>query len=309
MRQRSISIAGFAALALGLAGCASGTSDGSTGNGGVTVVATTTIWGSIADQIVSCAGTGQTVTLMPVGADPHDYAPSSTDVATMVNADLVVSNGLGLEGGLASALKSAAADGANIFEVAPQLDPIPLAAATGDDHDGSDPHVWQDMGRVATAATLIGDEMAAVTGDDAFASCGQQVSAEILATEQQVIATLSVVPADRRILVTDHDALAYFAQAYGFTIAGVAVPGGSTLAEPSSAELAALTQTIESTGVPAIFSNTAASAAVVDAVAAEVGNIEVVALYVDSVGEPGSGAETYQGMMMDNAKSIGDALA
>jgi zinc/manganese transport system substrate-binding protein len=92
-------------------------------------------------------------------------------------------------------------------------------------------------------------------------------------------------------------------------VAGTVIPGGATLAEPSSAELAALTATVEETGVPAIFANTANPQALVEALASEVGDIAVVDLYVDSVGTPGSGADTYQGMVTTNAQRISAALA
>lgn len=326
-RTSSATAALVLASALALAGCGgseSGAGAGSPATGaegsGATVVATTTIWGSVAGQVAECAG-GSVTTLMPVGTDPHDYTPSSADVATVVGADVVIANGLGLEEGLSSALASAAQDGATVFEVAPQLDPLPLAADTpeasaeaaaeGEAHSegGLDPHVWLDAARVATAAELIGKQLATTTGDAAYETCGTEVAAEIRATDEQVRATLAAVPADKRILVTDHDALGYFAAAYDFDIAGVVIPGGSTLAEPSSAELAALATTVEQSGVSAIFANSANPSALVDALAAEVGDVEVVELYVDSLGEPGSGADTYQGLMTTDAQRVADALA
>ncbi|HSO03816.1 MAG TPA: metal ABC transporter substrate-binding protein, partial [Candidatus Limnocylindrales bacterium] len=287
---------------------------GSAGSGAA-IVATTTIWGDITRQIVDCAGAGQVTTLMPVGADPHDYAPSSQDVAAMVGADLVVANGLGLEEGLQKSIESAQQDGANVFEVAPLLDPIPFGAEGEhsdeegeEDHSGEDPHVWLDVTRAATAAALIGAELAEVTGDGAYTQCGEDLEAELTTLHEAVAATLATVPEDARILVTDHDAFGYFADAYGFTVAGVVIPGGSTLAEPSSAELAELTATVRESGVGAIFANTANPQALVDALASEVGDIEVVPLYVGSLGGPGSGAETYQDMMTENAQLISEAL-
>lgn len=308
--MKPIIVLGAAALAM--SGCAAETP---TDAGRTTVVATTTIWGSITDQVVGCAGDGQTLTLMPVGADPHDFSASSSDVSTMIDAELVVANGLGLEEGLTSALESASSDGAQVLEVAPALAPIPLAEHQGADHaadehpGGEDPHVWQDMGRASTGALLIGQRLTEITGDGGFASCGQQVADDILATQDQLAQILSAVPADQRIMVTDHDALTYFATAYEFQIAGVVIPGGSTLSAASSAQVAELARTIEDTGVPAIFSNTATSAAVMDALAAEAGGVAVVPLYIDSVGEPGTDAATYQGMMLANAKAIANALA
>jgi zinc/manganese transport system substrate-binding protein len=235
----------------------------------------------------------------------------------MVGADLVIANGLDLEEGLEKSIESAQQDGATVFEVAPLLDPIPFGEegeehseeeGEEDHHSGDDPHVWLDVARVATASALIGAELTEATGNAAYAQCGEDLKAELTTLNEEVAATLATVPEERRILVTDHEAFGYFAKAYDYTIAGVVIPGGSTMAEPSSADLATLTRTIEEAGVNAIFANTSNPQALIDAVAAEVGDIEVVALFEGSLGGPGTGAETYQGMMTTNAQLISDAL-
>ncbi len=318
-------IAPLAGAALLLTACGGSTNDAAVpSDGPPTIVATTTVLGSLAGEIAECAG-GSVTTVMPIGADPHDFSASSSDVATMVGADVVIANGLGLEEGLQDALASAAEDGARVIEIAPLLDPIEFGghghsdegeAAEGDDHghedehaDGSlDPHVWFDMNRMADAAVIIGDALAE-SGGSAYADCGAQVADEIRTAEGEVRALLESVPEDRRILVTDHDALGYLAEKYGYEVAGVVIPGGGTLAEPSSAELSALVEVIRAEGVPAIFANTADSSALSDAVAAEAGgSVQVVELYVGSLGGPDSGADTYVAMMLLNAQRIADAL-
>jgi zinc/manganese transport system substrate-binding protein len=323
----ALAVAGMTAAALVLAGCASSGSDtaastsGSAG-AGASVVATTTIWGDLTRQVVECAGAGEVATLMPVGTDPHDFSPSSQDVAAMIGADLVIANGLGLEGGLEKSIESAKADGATVFEVAPQLDPLPFGGHSegeehseeghseeeGHEHGSEDPHVWHDVTRAAKAAGLIGAELTKATGNPDYAECGTLLQGELMTVNDEVAATLATVPEERRILVTDHDALGYLAAAYGYTVAGTVIPGGSTLAEPSSAELAALATTVKEAGVPAVFANTANPQALVDALASEVGDIDVVSLYVDSLGEPGSSADTFQGMVRTNAQRISEAL-
>ena len=324
VHRSTIAAAGFA-TALLLAGCGSdadsATSPGTGGAGaGAKVVATTTIWGDLTGQIVECAGAGEVATLMPVGTDPHDYSPSSQDVASMVSADLVIANGLGLEEGLEKSIESAKSDGATVFEVAPELDPLPFGENAGDhadeeesaeeadDHGSEDPHVWHDVTRAAKASGLIGAELTKATGNPDYAECGTLLQGELMTVNDEVATALATVPEERRVLVTDHDALGYLAAAYGYTVAGTVIPGGSTLAEPSSAELAALAATVKEAGVPAIFANTANPQALVDALASEVGDIEVVSLYVDSIGEPGSGADTFQGMVRTNAQRISDSL-
>jgi zinc/manganese transport system substrate-binding protein len=300
---RTAAIAGMAVL--GLAGCAGTAGSSATDSTGVSVVATTTILGNIAGQVTACGG-GEVQTLMPIGADPHDFSPSSSDVAAMVKAKLVITNGLGLEEGLKSAMATAHDDGATVLEVGPALDPQPFGGSS----NSEDPHVWMDVSRMAKAATVIGDDLVKVTGDATYADCGKKVAAALTVTDDEVRAILGVVPAASRILVTDHDAFGYFSRAYDFTVAGAVIPGGSTLAQPSSSELAALAQTVRTAGVKAIFANTANPTVLVDALAKESGQqVAVVELYVGSLGPKNSGADTYQGMMLTDAHRIADALA
>lgn len=308
------------AATLVIAGCTSAPAPTASGPTVPVAVATTTQLGSVLGDITQCAGS-TSATLMGPGDDPHTFAVSSTQVAEMVRAKLVVANGLGLEEGLVRALDNVRADGGAVFEVAPTLDPLPrVDLAPGDDHDDADhsghdhgvldPHVWMDVQRMATAAKNIGAELTRVTNDPAYATCGVTVQGELEAVDAQMRQTMSTIPAERRILVTDHEAFGYFAKAYDFQIAGVVIPGGSTDAEPSSAGIAALVATIKEKNVSAIFSNNTVSPRLVESVAAEVGgDVKVVRLYEGSVGAPGTDAATYAGMMLANARLIADALA
>jgi len=294
---------------------------------GASVVVTTTILGSVVGKILTCAvGSDESMTVvMPIGADPHDFQPSSEQVAAMSTADVVVSNGLFLEEGLVAVLESLETDGVNVLHIAELIDPLPFAEDDDDDHAGHDdhadeaaeehahgdfdPHFWFDMERMARAAELIGSELATATEVGAYEGCGVSVASDIRSAEADVIATLQAVPAESRVLVTDHDAFGYFADRYGFAVVGVVVPGGSTLSDPSSRELAELVQVIERKNVPAIFANTATGLDVVASLAAEVGrDIQVVPLFVGSLGGPGSGAEDYISMMALNASLIANAL-
>jgi zinc/manganese transport system substrate-binding protein len=318
MRARFALIpAAFVALGAPLAACSS-EETANDGASTVNVVATTTILGDVAQRIVACAEPEATVaTLMPIGADPHDFSASSTQVAEIVQADIVIANGLGLEVGLDDALDNAASDGAKVIEIADMVDPIPFGEHAGEhaddeksdeEHGDEDPHFWFDMNRMAMAAEIIGDELATDNGQQ-YAECGREVADEIRAAEADVRALLESVPTDQRILVTDHDSLGYLAEAYGYEIAGTVIPAGTTLAEPSSAELADLVQVMQDEGVRVIFANTADPTALSDAVASEVGgDVQVVELYVGSLGEPGSDGEDYISMMRANATLMSDAL-
>jgi len=110
-------------------------------------------------------------------------------------------------------------------------------------------------------------------------------------------------------MVTNHEAFGYFADRYGFEIIGVVIPGGSTLAEPSSADLGDLVEVMEQSGTGAIFAETTQPTSLAEAVAAELGGeVEVVELFTESLGRPGSGAETLQEMLVTNAGRISEAL-
>jgi len=300
-----------------------------------TLFATTTVLGSVVEDIASCVGNDsvRVEVLMPVGADPHDFAASSEQLALMTQAGVVVANGLGLEMGLGDALEQIEADGGTVLHVAEWVDPLPFGDHTDDDahadddthdhthdeadnvqteeegheHGEYDPHFWFDLLRMALVAQQLGSELEGVLGEAAL-SCGDIVANEILTTEKEVVEILSAVDEDKRVLVTDHEAFGYFAAAYGFEIAGVVIPGGSTLAEPSSAELAALVTTIENLGIPALMGNYYEQSDLMAAVAQESGALTVVPLYVGSVGAPGSGADDYQSLMVTNARLVADAL-
>lgn len=320
--RATTAIALSAAAALTLSACSTDSTDGAdnTGNnagpGDISLVVTTTPLGSVTSQIAACAG-GASTTLMPAGADPHDFSASSSQVADMVKADLVIANGLGLEGGLDASLDQVEEDGTEVFHVAEKIDPLPFGEdepghADEDEHGHGDldPHFWLDAARMADAAGQIGDKVAEQTGDASWSECGAEVAGELTALDAELREALAVVPGDRRALITDHDSFGYFNDAYGFRSVGVVVPGGSTEAQPSSQDLARLAGVIEGEGAPAIFSNSAVNPGLVDALAAEVGEeVKVVPLHVGSVGPEGSPAADYQGMMRENARLIVDALA
>ncbi len=295
-----------------------------------TLFATTTILGSVLDEIVTCVGSDAVAVdvLMPIGADPHDFAPSSEQMALMAGAGIIVANGLGLEGGLDDTFDQLEADGVTVLHVAEWIDPLPFAEMATDGHDHGhddehseeeaegnehahgefDPHFWFDMSRMADVAGQLGVELEPILGAQSL-TCSDEVAEGILATEQEIIDTLSVIADDRRLLVTDHEAFSYFAARYDFEIAGVVIPGGSTLAEPSSQELAALVATIEELSVPALMGNIHEQSDLLTAVATESGDLSIVSLYVGSVGGPDSGAADYRSMMLTNAQLIADALS
>lgn len=328
---RLVAVVVLALLAGGLAAC--GTADGPPRAEDPLVVATTSVLGDVVGNVVGDAGTVET--LMPPGSDPHAFEPSPAQIGRLREADLVVANGLGLEEGLGDALAAAEADGVPVLRVGEHLDPQPLPGAAGDGVTGTgdptegdgvdgreadgddhghgtlDPHVWLDPVRMADAVAIIGDRLGqAVPGiAEPVGARADAERDELLALHAEVGRILDSVPEGRRSLVTDHAALGYLADRYGFTVVGALVPGGSTLAAPSGRRLAALVEAVRRTGAGAVFTDTTGSSRLAEAVRSEVGGqVRVVALHTGSLGEPGSDAGTYRGMMELNARRIADAL-
>jgi zinc/manganese transport system substrate-binding protein len=267
------------------------------------IVATTSIVGDLATEVAGSEARVEVI--MPVGADPHDFQPSARQAASLRDADLIVMSGLGLETGLADALAAAAADGVPTLALGEQLDPRPLG-----DEDGStpDPHWWLDPDRAAGAVQLIAEAMSSQTyGDWQSRATAAEESLQLLGDE--ITCMLSRIPPERRGLVTTHDAFRYFAERFGFDVVGVIVEGGATQAQPDPRGLAELADTMRADDIGAVFAETTVPTDVAETLAAEVGgDVDVVVLYVGSLGAPGSGAETYFDMMRTNAERIADAL-
>lgn len=178
-------------------------------------------------------------------------------------------------------------------------------------HTGADPHVWFDPVRVSGVLAELAGRLTADAGldPDAVGACLSRYQDELTRLHDEVVETLSAVaPADRR-LITNHDALGYFADRYGFEVIATVIPSGSTLAEPSTAALGELAELITDTGIRAVFAEQIQSADTIESLAARAGPVEVATLYTGALGPPGSGAETYAGFMRTNARIVADALS
>ena len=281
------------------------------------VIATTPILGDLVRQV---GGDQVDVdVLIPLGADPHDFEPSAAQAAQLRDASLIIANGLGLEERLESALDGAQKDGVPVFDVGEELDPLPLSTAdeeaghAGEDGHGSeDPHIWLDPERMATAASLVATQLATTTGLDAapFQQRAGTYADAARAAESEARALLAELPADQRKLITNHDALEYFAQRFNLEVIGTVIPGGSTLAEPSAADLSELVALVKANNVKAIFSESTVSSKLIESLAREVGSqVSVIELSTDTLGEPGSPTATYPGLIVTTARLIANGLS
>jgi zinc/manganese transport system substrate-binding protein len=287
-------VAAALAIALVAASC-SGTA--APPDGRPLVVATTAILGDVVSRVGGDAV--RVEVLIPTGADPHEYAPSASDVALLHDADLVVANGLNLETGLADALATVTGD-VPVLAIGPAVDPLEFPGGI------PDPHVWFDPERMATAVGLIRDalETAAPESAAAIDAASDAFLADLRAVDAEVAGLVAGVPVERRLIVANHAFLGYFADRYGFEIVGSVIPGGSTVEEPSAADLAALADAVTARGVPVVFSESNEPTTLADALAAEAGGLPVVPLF--SAALPGGGS--YLDLLRTDAMRIVDAL-
>lgn len=177
------------------------------------------------------------------------------------------------------------------------------------DHGGVDPHVWFDPTLVAEAVPAIVDALAE-TGIDraALQTCADAYTDELDALDADVATIVEPLPADARVLVTNHDSLGYFAEHYGFEVLGSVIPSSSSLAEANPSDLDELATQIEDTGIPAIFAETQHSSSDTEALAARLDGVEVATLLTDTLDEPGTPADSYVGWLRATATTIVEAL-
>ena len=316
----------LSALAVVLAACGTAGSAASTSSEGdrLSIVATTTILGDVASQLVGHAG--DVSVLMPAGTDPHNFEASAQQLAQILEADLIVANGANLEEHLLDHLADAENAGVPVFHATDHVETLAFEDGheaeerAGDEQaaqdepaheEGSvDPHFWMDPTRTANVVAALGEQIGELTGDpDAARAQADRYAGELADLDDEVVDTLAAIPDSERTMVTNHEAFNYFAEHYGFTIVGTVIPGLSTGAEPSAQDLEALIHTIQEEQVGAVFAENIQPEQLAEILAHEAGaDVQVVELYSDSLGNQGSEAATYPDMLRANARLISEAL-
>lgn len=283
-----------------LAGCkpASGDADG---DGKKRVVATTTMIEDLAREI---GGPDVHVTgIMKPGGDPHLYQPTPADARAVAQADLVLTNGLKLEGWIDDLVRNAGGD-ATVRVLSEGVSPLKDPAKT----NYPDPHFWHDVGLWRTAATNTRDAL--VELDPANAEAYRQRATAYVARLDKldgwVKERVATLPKERRTLVTSHDAFQYFGKAYGFEV--VAIQGLSTQTEAGAQDLARVVETVRKHNVPAIFVETSVNPKLIEQVSRETEAKVGGTLHSDSLGARDGKAGTYEGMIRANVDQVVDAL-
>lgn len=277
-----------------------------------TIVVTTSILGAVVSDVVGDAA--DVVVLIPNGLDPHDWEPSAKDVEAINKADLVVANGLDLEEKLIDTLEVAEGAGVRVFHATDHI-----VALDGEDHDEAhgdeaktddhghdhaegDPHFWTDPLAMAAVVAALGDELAAIGVD--VSDRVDRVITDLNDVDGVITQLLSSLPDDRRLLVTGHDSLGYFAEHYGFTLIGSIIPSLSSAAEVTAKNLAELKEAIGKTGASVIFTELGTPTDVADALADETGT-RVVELATHLVPDD----NLYRSFLLNLASDIVAALS
>ena len=316
-------VASAIALLIGLVGCSTSTpessessqSDAATssetaianpGDELVNVVASYSVACDLAGQIVGDAA--QLNCLMPSDQDPHTYQAKPSDREAIDTADLVFYAGLNFEPAIidmATASESAAPKIA-LHDLAVQQ----LIEVEEEGEVSPDPHIWHDVENGLEMVTLIRDNLIAVDPDnaDTYTKNAEQLTAELQALDTWIPEQIATVPEAQRRLITTHDAMGYFAQAYGLTVEGTLL-GLSTEEEPTAAQVKELSTAIQDKAIPTIYAELTADDRVLKTVANEAGvSISEKVLLADGLGEEGTPQGTYTGMLVYNTCAIVEGL-
>lgn len=178
------------------------------------------------------------------------------------------------------------------------------------EHGACDPHTWTNPRNVAIWAANIAAAFSAAdpAGAEVYAANAVAYQEQLSALDSEVASIVAEVPEDRRILLTNHEFMGYFAYAYGFELVGTVIPGGTTEGNPDPQALVALIELVSEEGVPAIFAEVSANPRLAETIAAEGGITVVTALYSESLSGDDGPAATYIDYIRYNAQTIADAL-
>ncbi|WP_313180695.1 metal ABC transporter solute-binding protein, Zn/Mn family [Lacrimispora sp.] len=274
------------------------------------IVATTTM---LADLVSSIGGKRVTVNgLMGPGIDPHLYQASAGDVSLMQKADVVVYNGLHLEGKMGEIFENLSNQGSAVICIEKGLDESRLLAWE-DDSSIHDPHIWFDVSLWKDAAKTVAKGLADAdpNGKADFEANLEAYLKELDETDTYIRGRADELPEEQRVLVTAHDAFQYFGKAYGFEVRGL--QGISTDAEAGTADVSDLAGFIVERQIKAIFVESSVPPKTIEALQAAVKakgfDVSIGGeLYSDSLGDAQSGAGTYILTVKANIDTIVDAL-
>ena len=313
----ALTLLGLSALAV--AGCGSDDGDEASSSK-ITVAATTT---QVGDLVREVGGDAVTVKqILTPNSEAHDYEPRPNDVGAVAASKIVFASGLGLDAWSTKLVKESGSEA----EVVDLSSGLPVSHATGEGeahadekegeahadekegeaHGETDPHWWHDLTNLEAATTEV--ETALIAADpaakDQITANADAYRAKIKKVDEQIRACLNKVPANERLIVTDHDAFIYFTERYGVTSKGAVFPSTSTQGQASAGEVAALEKLIREEKVKAIFPESSLNPALAERIASDTGASSDYTLYGDTLGAADSPEGTVLGAEAANAKAM-----
>jgi zinc/manganese transport system substrate-binding protein len=272
----------------------------------VKVLATFSILGDLAKNV---GGERVEVSnLVGPNADAHVYNPSPADARKVADAKVVVTNGLGFEGWI-TRLVRASGSKAPVVVASKGVRPRKTAGGHGHGHDhDSDPHAWQSVANVKLYAANVRDGLVAAdpAGKGAYDANAAAYVAKLDELEKEVRAAVAKIPADRRKVITTHDAFGYFKAAYGLDF--IAPQGVSTESEPSARDVARIIAQIKRQKIPAVFMENISDPRLLKRIADETGAKVGGTLYSDALTDEKGPAPTYIDMIRHNVRVLAGAL-
>ncbi len=269
------------------------------------VVATSTIIADLAQEVAE--DEIRLSAILKPGTDPHVYEPVPADSRVLEEADLILYNGYNLEPGLIK-LMNASGGKAQKLAVGEAVKSLQLDKGKGE--VVPDPHVWGSAENAIAMTNAIRDALIELSPEDRgkFTQKASQLNNELKQLHTWINQQIQTIPADKRKLVTTHDAFQYYGRAYGIAIAGTLI-GISTEEQPSAQTVQRLVESVKKIGVSAIFAETTINPALIKTVAQEAGvKLAPNQLYSDSIGAKGSQGDSYIKMMEANTRTIVEAL-
>ncbi len=271
-----------------------------------TVLASTTF---LADITQNIAGDRLIVqSLLPVGADPHSYQPTPQDLVKINHSKLLVINGLEYEHFLEPLLENAGGE-RSVVTASDGLDPRTMEDEENAGQVVNDPHMWLDPSRVITYVENIRAGLAEYDpeGAETYQANAAQYTQKLIDLDNWIKEQVAQIPPERRLLVTNHEALSYFSDRYGFTVIGTVLPSVSSDASASAGQLATLVDEIKAGGVSTIFLDASENPNLAQQIADETEIIVVTDLHLESLTD-GPPAASYLDMMQHNVMQIVSAL-
>lgn len=335
-------------VALGIVGCtqtASQQGENATSSAAATdspqVVTTSAVLCDLTKQIAQ--ETVAVTCLMQANQDPHVYTATPSDRKAIEDADLVFYGGYNYEPSLIKIIEATQTDATKVA-VYEEAVPQPLTgeahdhahseeaagAETDHDHEGEtaageadhdheeaaageaipDPHVWHSARHGVEIVNVVRDHLATLVPDQSrvYQQNAETLSQQLTQIDDWIKTQVATVPAANRKLVTTHEALGYYADAYGFELEGT-IEGVNTEEKPSAARLTGLVDQLKQAQVPTIFVETTTNPKLLDTVAQEA-NVKVAEqpLYIEGPGGEGTAAPTYQTMLITNTCTIVEGL-